>query len=309
MSEILVIGFGSIGARHARVATEDGHNVTVVSRRDAAGDFRRRATISEALEGSAGFDCAIIASETAQHLPDLNTLLAAGFGGQILVEKPLFSTSAYVPAVNGPSRDQIRVGYNLRFHPLLIRLREQLLSAGRVLNVVVHVGQDLHQWRSGRALGQNYSSQKSGGGGVLRDLSHELDYLVWLFGPWRSVTASGGRLGDLPGDADDAWGILLRFETGVLVTLAMDYFCQRPVRTIVVNTVGNTIEVDLVGGVLADAAGETRVSLDRDFTYRAQLRALIGKDTGLCDFDEALAVVRLIEAIEESAATCSGVFR
>lgn len=301
MGEILVVGFGSIGARHARIAHEDGHGVTVVSRRGRAAGFLSFTTIAAALEGEHRFGCAIIASETSQHRADLDALLAGGFRGRVLVEKPIFSVSGEAREIGEAFRQQVRVAYNLRFHPLLIALRNRVQAAGRILNVVVHVGQDLRQWRTGRAVEHTYSSRKSEGGGALRDLSHELDYLVWLFGPWRSVCASGGRIGDLPGDADDCWGILLNFECGARVTLAMDYFCHRPVRTITVNTPDDTIQVDLVRGSLVDAEGEMRVESDRDFTYRSQLRALVGDPSTLGDFDQGLAVLKLIEAIEDSA--------
>lgn len=303
MSEILVIGFGSIGARHARVARGDGHNVTVVSRRNAADAFPCRQSIAEAVGDGQVFDCAIVASETGRHLLDLETLVASGFTGRILVEKPVFAASSDAHAIPASAQDNIRVAYNLRFHPLLIDLRERLQNGARVLNVVVHVGQDLHQWRTGRPIEQTYSSQKSGGGGVLRDLSHELDYLIWMLGPWRSVCATGGRVGDLPGDADDCWGILLHFDSGAMVTLALDYFCRRPVRTVVANTSQDTIHLDLVRGVRTDTSGETRLDIDRDFTYQAQLRALLAGESSLCNFDQGVAVLGLIEAIEESAAS------
>lgn len=302
MSEILVIGFGSIGARHARIARSDGHYVSVVSRRGAAEDFPCSLTVAEALRRGQAFDFAIVASETGRHSGDVQDLVQAEFEGQIMVEKPVFSSSAEAEAVAADWRGRIQVAYNLRFHPLLIDLRQRLRYGGRVLNVVVHVGQDLNQWRAGRPLEQTYSSRKSGGGGVLRDLSHELDYLIWLFGPWRSVHATGGRLGDLAGDADDSWGVVLRFESGALVTLAMDYFCRRPVRSIVVNTTDDTLTLDLVRGLLSDAKTETSLRPERDFTYQAQLRALVAGDKSMCDFEQGLEIVRLIEAIENSSA-------
>lgn len=302
LSEILIIGFGSIGARHARIARSDGHEVTVVSRRGAAENFPCSMTVTEALSRGRAFHFAIVASETGRHGKDVRDLIQAGFTGRILVEKPVFSGSAEAQEIAADWRGRMHVAYNLRFHPLLIDLRQRLRSAGRVLNVVVHVGQDLHQWRAGRPPEQTYSSRKSGGGGVLRDLSHELDYLIWLFGPWRSVHAAGGRLGELAGDADDSWGILMRFESGAMVTLAMDYFCRSPVRSIVVNTTKDTLILDLIRGVLSDAELETCVRTERDFTYQAQLRALVAGENSLCDFEQGVEVLRLVEAIEESSA-------
>jgi predicted dehydrogenase len=305
LASILVIGRGSIGSRHCRVASELGHEVCIVSRRNETGSF---ATVGEAFS-SRHMDAAIIATETAAHGGALRSLLDANFTGAILVEKPLFSHSSEGEYFPRSLTERVRVAYNLRFHPLLLELRKRVQAADRVLNVVVHVGQDLRQWRAGRPVEQTYSTSKSKGGGALRDLSHELDYLTWLFGPWRSVCATGGRVGDLPGDADDCWGILLSFESGAMVTLALDYFCRQPVRTITVNTTSDTIQVDLVRGVLADCKGEVRVTPDRDLTYREQLRALVADRSGPCDFDQGLAVLQLIEAIEESAASAMRVVR
>ena len=50
------------------------------------------------------------------------------------------------------------------------------------------------------------------GGGVLRDLSHELDYLLLLGGSWRRVAGAGGRIGPLDIRSDDYWSLLLELD-------------------------------------------------------------------------------------------------
>lgn len=298
MASVLVVGFGSIGSRHARVARDLGHEVAVVSRRGVAGDLPCYPTIDQALLAR-GFDGAVVATETASHALDLKCLLEGGFGGRILVEKPLFATSAEadVPLIKAAAA-RISVAYNLRFHPALIQAR-RALDGARILNIVVHVGQDLRQWRTDRPVENTYSSQRSAGGGALRDLSHELDYLLWLFGPWREVTALGGRIGDLPGDSDDCWSVAIRFTSGAIASLAIDYFCRRPVRTLTCNSTVDTVQIDLVKGVLVQGAGETTWPVARDLTYREQMDGFLnGRHRDLCTFGEAMEVMRLIEAIE-----------
>ena len=301
MAKILIIGFGSIGARHARVAAEAGHSVVVVSRRTIDSDFPVYGSIDEALTNESLFDAALIATETSRHREDLRALEARSFSGRVLVEKPLFSHIAdQAPAFDSGIVEATRVAYNLRLHPLLRRLRDALAGAV-VLNVVVHVGQDLRGWRD-RDAASTYSVSRAHGGGVLRDLSHELDYLLWLFGPWRAVAAMGGKFGDLPGDADDAWGVLIHFESGAVAVLAMDYFCTRPVRSITVNTVRGTIQVDLIQGRIAGLDAVSDMTLDRDDTYRNQLAALLADRDELASFSEGLEVLRLIQAVETASA-------
>lgn len=298
MAKILIVGFGSIGSRHARVAAEDGHSVAVVSRRGGDLPYPSFPTIERAFAAEA-FTHVIIASESAAHAAHLAEVEAAGFEGRVLVEKPLFSELSHGDQAR--VRPSVYVAYNLRFHPAVEHLREAV-AGGRVLNIAVHAGQDLHQWRAGRSVESTYSTQKAAGGGVLRDLSHELDYLLWLFGPWREVTAIGGRLGELPGDSDDVWSIIIAMRSGAVCTLTLDYHCRIPVRTITVNTTASTIAADLVAGRTVDGEGVRQWPADRDLTYRAQLEAFVGEGAtdSLCRYDEGVEVLRLIEAIESA---------
>jgi predicted dehydrogenase len=300
LATILVIGFGSIGSRHARIASELGHEVHVVSRRSASHDFRAHAEVSTAL-AHCDFDAAIVATETGRHIEDLATLADGRFTGRVLVEKPLATSEAI--ALGTPIELQARtwVAYNLRHHPVIGELSRRLAGA-RLLNLSCHVGQHLGQWRSGRAIGDTYSSRQAAGGGVLRDLSHELDYLLWLFGPWTAVAATGGKVGDLGGDADDCWAISIRFANGMIGSIGLDYFCHRPVRRLLVNTDRDTFDADIVASRLtADEAVEWPAA--RDLTYRLQLEALLtpSPPPTLCTFEEGVAVTRLIGAIERAA--------
>jgi predicted dehydrogenase len=300
LATILVIGYGSIGSRHARIARELGHDVHVVSRRGAAENFRAHADVSAALSDR-DFDAAVVATETGRHVQDITTLADDRFTGRVLVEKPLAASE--VMALNTPLELQARtwVAYNLRHHPVIGELRRRLAGA-TLLNLSCHVGQHLGQWRSGRAIGDTYSSRQAAGGGVLRDLSHELDYLLWLFGPWTAVAATGGKIGDLGGDADDCWAISIRFANGMVGSIGLDYFCHRPVRRLLVNTDRDTFDADLVASRLtADETVEWPAA--RDLTYRLQLEALLtpSPPPTLCTFEEGVAVTRLIGAIETAS--------
>ena len=126
-------------------------------------------------------------------------LAAAGYAGRVLVEKPLFGRSLSVPL---NSFQSLSVAYNLRFHPLIQRLQD-LLVGETVISVQAYVGQYLPDWRPDTDYRYSYSAKVAEGGGALRDLSHELDYLGWLFGAWSAVTAFGGHLSLLEIDSDD----------------------------------------------------------------------------------------------------------
>ena len=298
MTPALVVGAGSIGRRHARVLTEMGLDVAVVSRRDVAAR-RRFAGLAEALAQHRP-DYVVIANETARHRETLAALDDLDYVGTVLVEKPLFEASE--PAYRSPN-PRVFVAYNLRFHPLLQRLLE-LVAAAEVVSVEVHVGQHLPSWRPGRDYRTTYSARADLGGGVLRDLSHELDYVVWLFGGWRRLSALGTRSGALEIDSDDMCSLLMTCERCPIVTVTMNYLDRRARRQILVNTKADTILVDLIAGTIESGERPDResVTIDRDFTYRAEHEALLcGTSDAVCSFDEGLEIVRMIEAAERAA--------
>src|SRR2546421_323520 len=79
------------------------------------------------------------------------------------------------------------------------------LEGEAIVSAEVRTASWLPGWRPGRDYRATYSASRALGGGVLRDMSHELDYPSWLFGPWRRLTALGGHLSPLEIESDDCW--------------------------------------------------------------------------------------------------------
>jgi predicted dehydrogenase len=287
----VVVGLGSIGQRHARVLRELGHTVATVSRRDG-GDYR---SIAEALaEARPGY--AVVATETSGHADALRKLGEAGFRGTVLVEKPIFSQRGAAPDY---SFARVCVGYNLRFHPVMTALADRLRGR-RAITVSAYVGQDIRDWRPGRDPRNTASATIAAGGGVLRDLSHELDYLLWLFGPWRRVAALGGASGVRQLEVDDHIDLLLEMQGSQAVQVHMDYLDRTGLRKIRVNLEDETIEADIVGGRLTINGAVTDYPAERDQSYRDMHVAALKGLPPICSLSEGLAVMDLIDASERA---------
>jgi predicted dehydrogenase len=287
----VVVGLGSIGRRHARVLKELGHALTTVSRR-GDGDH---SSIAGAI-AAARPDYAVIATETAQHAESLRQLAEAGFRGTVLVEKPLFAHPA--PAPEYPFA-RLVVGYNLRFHPIMAAFAERL-DGRSAITVSAYVGQDLRDWRPGRDHRTTASATQQAGGGVLRDLSHELDYLLWLFGPWQRVAALGGASGARQVDVDDHLDLLLQMTRSQTVHVHMDYLDRSGIRRIRVNLPEETIEADIFGGRLTVNGKAHEYPSARDESYKSMHLAAIEGRGPICTFAEGLAVMELIGASERA---------
>lgn len=289
---ILIVGYGSIGARHSRIAAEQGMQVACVSANTDC-PFLRFDSVADAIVSFAP-DRVVIANATARHASTVSELARTGFDGGVLIEKPVYSTPGEIPELG---KMRAYVAYNLRFHPLVQVLREQILPLPGLYSASFVAGQYLPQWRPGTDYRRSYSASVEQGGGVLRDLSHEIDLALWLCGPARRVAALGGHFSDLQISSDDVFSSLSVNQRCPLVSIGINYLDRVPRRSISLNGPGLSAMLDLVNGSLTINGEVTRVAPERDATYVSQLEAFVGDDIStLCTLAEGVDVVRYIDA-------------
>ncbi|MBT9493234.1 MAG: Gfo/Idh/MocA family oxidoreductase [Paucibacter sp.] len=282
--------------RHARILQELGCSVAVVSRRDHA-SITTYGEIGDAVLNHRP-DYVVIANETALHHDELVRLAATGYQGTVLLEKPLFECVKPMPENQFQA---LRIAYNLRFHPVILRLKS-LLEDQNILSVHCYVGQYLPGWRPETDYRHSYSAQSKMGGGVLLDLSHDLDYLNWMLGDWQKVSALGGQLSQLEITSDDIFTLLLSFGQCPIAAVQLNYLDRRGRRSLIVNTAHHTYEADLVSNKIFIDKTEETFNVQRDDTYRSMHAALLrGEFESLCSLSEALSTLKLISASRQSA--------
>ena len=292
--KVAIVGAGSIGLRHRKILNSLNHEVVLISRHDPSAKYK---TLDVALAGE-NFDYVVIASETSRHSDDLNSLINIGFAGQVLVEKPLFAKS-------GRLKENIfattAVGYNMRFHPAILWLKETLPNLGVVTSANLYVGQYLPSWRPSTDYRQSSSARQTSGGGVLRDLSHELDLAQNLFGDWQKLTALGGKFSNLEIDTEDTFSILMQTELCSAVAIQMNYLDRINQRSITINGNHGSINIDLISGSASFNDLEMTFEVKPDDTYLAQHQAMLAGDSkNTCSLSEGSKIVEMIEAIEKS---------
>jgi len=218
ISSILIVGFGSIGKRHLRIARELFPVADIrVLRHQEIGSIPEYADgCFTAIEQAVSFSpqIAVIANPAPFHIPVAQQL--AEVGVHLLIEKPLSSSVDGVTQLIDTSfkqRTVLMTGYNLRFLPSLQRFRNYILenTIGKVLSVRCEIGQYLPSWRPDTDYRQSVSARRELGGGTLLELSHEIDYLRWIFGEIDWVQATLSRQSSLQIDVEDTVHIILGF--------------------------------------------------------------------------------------------------
>lgn len=292
----LVVGYGSIGARHARLLLELGLHTAVVSGRKV--DFPVAYSDIASAVAAEQPEYIVIANSTSKHYNTLSTLAQLDYTGTVLVEKPIFNCFMAVPR---HSFRNVFVAYNLRFHPIIQRLKT-LLEGEQILSVHAYVGEYLPDWRPASDYRTSYSASAEQGGGVLRDLSHELDYLAWVLGGWERVSAIGGHFSSLEINSDDVFALMLVTRLCPIVMLQMNYLDRLARRFIIINTSKHTIEADLIRGSITVDRDSQSYTTERDYTYKAMHEEILSNSTGtLCSLEEGIETLRLIEAAELAA--------
>lgn len=256
--KILIVGLGSIGRRHVRNlrALLPDSQLAALRRQPSTEQIQGLDNQYHELSAAIAFrpDAAIIASPATEHLSTARLLIENNI--PLLVEKPFAERLDGLPQLVDSAESRhipLFVAYNMRFHPLLRRVRKLLAhcSIGRVLSIRAEVGQYLPDWRPGQAYQQSVSARRVLGGGALLELSHEIDYIYWLIGRPSRVFASGGRLGDLDIDVEDMVSLTLRYDgKAPLVTISMDFLQRAVTRQFKIVGTEGTILGDLISGQL-----------------------------------------------------------
>jgi len=291
----LVVGMGSIGQRHARLLAELGLTVSVVSARDQQ-NYTAFRTLREALRKSAS-DYIVVANPTANHLTTLDEIVECGHQGVVLVEKPLASKPGVCPEHDFAG---LFVAYQLRFHPVIRELRSAL-GDETVLTANLYAGSYLPDWRPSRDYRDTESASKAAGGGVLRDLSHELDLACWLLGQPLMLTGIGGQIGNLEIDTDSAHALIMSTSRCPIVNIHITYLDHTRSRSIRVTTATQTIVANLETSTMTVNGEETQYEVNADDPYIAMHRAILDANTDdLCTPDEGILVVNAISAVERA---------
>lgn len=320
--KFLIAGLGSIGRRHMRNLIALGEKEIVLYRtgkstmpEDELAGFLQENDLLTALYKHKP-DAVIVANPTSLHL-DV-AIPAAEAGCSLLLEKPLSHSMARIDALEAAlakGGGRVVVGFQFRFHPGLVRAK-QLISygeIGRVISAHVHFGEYLPAWHPWEDYRKGYAARADMGGGVVLTQCHSLDYLPWLVGKVESVWGYTAKLSDLEVDVEDTAKIGLRFESGALGSIHLDYNQQPPSHYFEVVGTKGSLQWNLSDGATRIYRAEKKdwelyplpADWERNVMFMEEMRHFVavalGEAESSCPLEDGIRVMRLALAVKDSS--------
>ena len=138
----------------------------------------------------------------------------------LFIEKPISHSIEGIDQlikIRNNSNSLCMIGYPLRFNESMIHLRNAINEklVGQIEEVHSKCFSYLPDWRPNIDYRNSVSAKKSLGGGVLLELSHEIDYLRWIFGEPKIIKAENRKNSNLEIDVEDYALVEMEFKNDI----------------------------------------------------------------------------------------------
>lgn len=236
--KILVIGCGSIGQRHIRnlisikaglILAFDIDEKKLKEVQEISSSIKVFSILNKAWKEKP--QAAFITIPTALHIK--YAVEAAKKGCHLFIEKPLSHNTGRLNSLVKITKNAgliTFIGYNFRFNNCLLKIKELIKNKaiGNIIDGRCHFGSYLPERHPREDYRAGYGARKDlGGGAILDALSHQMDYLIFLFGKPSTVFCYSNKSSDLDIDVEDTVESLVKFQAGQMISLHAD-FIQRP---------------------------------------------------------------------------------
>lgn len=325
--KISVIGAGSIGNRHLKTLSNLSQEEKIVEircydqnqvRAKEAVKDNKSVVLSNTLDDAVdGVDLVFLCVPTSLHYDVWLSIKKLG-DFNFFIEKPLSHTFKNCDKMifhQKKINKHAFIGYMLRLHPVLNRAKKLIEqnTIGKILNVRAESGFYLPFWHPWEDYRDFYMSWKTGGGGALLDTSHEIDYLMWMFGDISYAQGYSQTISDLEMTADDYTSCLFEFKNGIMGELHLDLL--QPEESRYLKVIGNdgVMIADLIKNSIKYNTIEKpdwileNIEVSYDDIYTQEVKNVIKKIRGnkskTTSIEEAAKVMQIVEAIRRSSST------
>ena len=300
IKKALIIGFGSIGRRHYKILKDHKivKNIKIFSSQEIVPN--KLDNLNESIKFDP--DLIIIASTTNTHLKYIKFIEKNLKEKKVLIEKPVFNNYIKLKLKN----NKYFIGYNFRYDPVLNYIKKLILNE-KLFSVICQNYSYLPDWRKNRDYSKTSSAQKKYGGGVLRDLSHEIDYIVWLFGKVKINYSHNKKISNLKINTDDELLINCLSKKVKNITISINFYSKFLLRKVYVYGDNLSIEGDLINKKVKYFKKNKYYEKswnknNKDLNYVKQLKDVIKeKNIRSCTYKDGLNILKLIKVVEKKS--------
>lgn len=292
VKKILLVGRGSISYKHETAIKQISKNIIIdrVSSRSFNSSFCDKKN----------FDLIIICSPSSLHLKHLKICEKNFKNIRILIEKPLFNK---FHILKRNFKNKYFVGYNLRFHPI-IKYLKKFIQKKEIYSVYITSYSYLPDWRK-KDYKISVTAQKKLGGGILLELSHELDILNWLFNKIFIKHVYNKKISNLEINTDDFLNISGNIKKNFFFNLNANFYSKIKNRSLKIDAKMFSLEADLIKNSVKISYIKKK-SIKKFFrfkminSYREQILEIIqNKKKNICTFEQGQKIMKIIKKIKQ----------
>lgn len=237
--KFLICGLGSIGLRHLQNLRALGHDDIIIystgkTTMPGAIEAQKNLQVLRCLDAALNEnpDVCMVCNPTSLHAE--TALKAARAGCHLYIEKPISHSLDGLDLIREIVEDNdlsTLVTYQFRFHPHINALKnifsQKAHQYGTPLYVNAEWSEYLPDWHPWEDYKIGFSARLDLGGGVFLTQVHPVNYLSYIFGPIASVRSNLSTTGVLGIEVDDIADQSIKFASGLVGHVHVDYH-QKP---------------------------------------------------------------------------------
>ena len=256
---------------------------------------------------------AIISSPASMHISDSIYLLKKGFN--LLIEKPLsinMDKLRKLSTLATKHKLKIMIGFNYRYSEIIKRVNKILLkkTIGNIRNVMIHIGTNFKIWRKHLNYEKSVTASKKFGGGAIFELSHEIDYMYFLFGkPTNVHTYSNNTIKGLLVETK----VLSTFQykdSDFIITVHQDLFTNYESRYCIVEADKGSLTIDLTNNqIVLNKYSNNKKNIyfnkDKNDMYQSEIKNLVycikNNKEPTSNLEDGIQVQSILNAMHKSS--------